>query len=202
MYYDLRTALEAAQTLEASDPHRPAILAALNDAANLLDLRHPYSAAFREGVAQARAQLASRVYCGTDSPVEVVAVGHTHIDVAWLWDHCQTRQKVRRSFSGMLRLFERYDAFTFFQSTPQLFRWLEKDDPSLLEALSQRIAQGRMEVDGGAVAGGRLQHSLRRVSHAPGALRQALFQRTFRHRLRGAVAALTSLDTTRPCRKF
>ena len=127
----------------------PAILAALNDAANLLDLRHPYSAAFREGVAQARAQLASRVYCGTDSPVEVVAVGHTHIDVAWLWDHCQTRQKVRRSFSGMLRLFERYDAFTFFQSTPQLFRWLEKDDPSLLEALSQRIAQGRMEVDGG-----------------------------------------------------
>ena len=149
VYYDLRTALEAAQTLEASDPHRPAILAALNDAANLLDLRHPYSAAFREGVAQARAQLASRVYCGTDSPVEDVAVGHTHIDVAWLWDHCQTRQKVRRSFSGMLRLFERYDAFTFFQSTPQLFRWLEKDDPSLLEALSQRIAQGRMEVDGG-----------------------------------------------------
>ena len=49
----------------------------------------------------------------------------------------------------MLRLFERYDAFTFFQSTPQLFRWLEKDDPSLLEALSERIAQGRMEVDGG-----------------------------------------------------
>lgn len=24
-------------------------------------------------------------------PVEVVAVGHTHIDVAWLWDHCQTK---------------------------------------------------------------------------------------------------------------
>ena len=61
--YDLRTALEAAQTLESSDPHRPAILAALNDAANLLDLRHPYSAVFREGVAQARAQLASRVCC-------------------------------------------------------------------------------------------------------------------------------------------
>ena len=58
-------------------------------------------------------------------------------------------RKCAAPFPGCLRLFERYDAFTFFQSTPQLFRWLEKDDPSLLEALSQRIAQGRMEVDGG-----------------------------------------------------
>ena len=43
----------------------------------------------------------------TDVTVDVV--GHTHIDVAWLWRLKHTREKAQRSFSTVLRLMELYD---------------------------------------------------------------------------------------------
>ena len=33
-------------------------------------------------------------------------VGHSHIDLAWLWDFDQTRQKVQRTFSTALKLMD------------------------------------------------------------------------------------------------
>lgn len=148
LYYDLRTALEIAQCMDEYDPHRETLLAHLNNAVNLLDLRDPHSARFIRNVAQARAYLAENVYIGSNHPVQVVVSGHTHIDVAWLWDHDQTRLKALRSFSGMMRLFERYPEFTFFQSTPQLLKWLADDHPELSRQVRRRIDEGRFEVDG------------------------------------------------------
>ena len=48
-------------------------------------------------------------------------VGHTHIDVAWLWRLKHTREKAQRSFSTVLRLMERYDEYVFLQTQPQLY---------------------------------------------------------------------------------
>ena len=39
-----------------------------------------------------------------NSEVTVHVVGHTHIDVAWLWRLKHTREKAQRSFSTVLRL--------------------------------------------------------------------------------------------------
>jgi alpha-mannosidase len=47
-------------------------------------------------------------------------VGHTHIDVAWLWRLKHTREKAQRSFSTVLRLMEQYDEYIFQQAQPQL----------------------------------------------------------------------------------
>ncbi len=148
LYYDLLTALEAAETLDENDPARLYVLERLNKACGMPDLRAPYTPAFDRQVAEASAFLARTVYTGARADVTAVCVGHTHIDVAWLWDHAQTRLKAQRTFSSILRLMERYPDFTFFQSTPQLFQWLQRDNPALYEGVKKRVAEGRIELDG------------------------------------------------------
>lgn len=76
--------------------------------------------------------------------------GHAHIDLAWLWPLSETRRKARRTFSSVLGLMDRYEEFTFNQSSAQLYRWIEEDDPELFERIRERIAEGRWEPVGGS----------------------------------------------------
>lgn len=78
--------------------------------------------------------------------------GHAHIDLAWLWPVAETRRKVRRTWSSMLRLMDKYDDFTFNQSSAQAYKWMEEDDPELLERIKDRVAEGRWETVGGSWA--------------------------------------------------
>jgi alpha-mannosidase len=81
---------------------------------------------------------------------KLTLTGHAHIDLAWLWPVAETRRKVRRTWWSMLRLMDQYDDFTFNQSSAQAYRWMEDDDPELLEAVKQRVAEGRWEPVGGS----------------------------------------------------
>jgi len=76
--------------------------------------------------------------------------GHAHIDLAWLWPLAETRRKARRTFSSVLMLMERYQDFTFNQSSAQLYAWVEQDDPALYARILARIKEGRWEPVGGS----------------------------------------------------
>ncbi|TCL63806.1 alpha-mannosidase [Hydrogenispora ethanolica] len=75
-------------------------------------------------------------------------IGHTHIDIAWLWTIEQTREKVARSFSTVLRLMEEYPEYNFMSSQPQLYQYLKEDYPELYAQVKERIREGRWEADG------------------------------------------------------
>lgn len=79
----------------------------------------------------------------------VYAVGHTHIDVSWLWRLKHTREKTQRSFATVLRLMKEYPEYIFLQSQPQLYEYIKKDAPLLYEEIKKRIAEGRWEAEGG-----------------------------------------------------
>lgn len=81
--------------------------------------------------------------------VTVHVVGHTHIDVAWLWRLKHTREKAQRSFSTVLRLMERYDEYIFLQTQPQLYKYIKEDCLELYGRIKKRIAEGRWEPEGG-----------------------------------------------------
>lgn len=81
--------------------------------------------------------------------VTVNVVGHTHIDVAWLWRLKHTREKVQRSFSTVLRLMERYEDYIFLQTQPQLYKYIKEDCPEVYAKIKERISEGRWEPDGG-----------------------------------------------------
>jgi len=82
----------------------------------------------------------------TDITVNVI--GHTHIDVAWLWRIKHTHEKTLRSFTTVLRLMEEFDEYVFLQTQPQLYKYIKADCPALYEKIKARIAEGRWEVDG------------------------------------------------------
>src|SRR5690606_2313498 len=87
---------------------------------------------------------------GTDPERPVVtAVGHAHIDLAWLWRQEHAREKAQRTFATVLHLMDQYPEYRFMHSSPQLYRWLERDHPELFERVSQRIAGGQWEITGG-----------------------------------------------------
>jgi len=90
--------------------------------------------------------------CENFKPLEGVVtdvVGHTHIDVAWLWRLKHTREKAMRSFSTVLRLMEEFDEYVFLQSQPQLYKFIKNDSPAIYEGIKKRVADGKWEADGG-----------------------------------------------------
>lgn len=89
----------------------------------------------------------SRMKKSTD--ITVHAVGHTHIDVAWLWRLKHTREKAQRSFATVLRLMEEYDDYVFLQTQPQLYQYVKEDCPELYERIRRKVKEGKWEPDGG-----------------------------------------------------
>ena len=83
------------------------------------------------------------------SPVTITTIGHTHIDVAWLWRLKHTREKCARSFTTVLRLMERYPEYYFLQTQPQLYAYIKEDYPLIYENIKEKIKEGSWEVDGG-----------------------------------------------------
>ena len=107
----------------------------------------------REAVREARKLLAGRLEEIKEDypPVGRLALtGHAHLDLAWLWPLSETRRKGRRTFASVLSLMDRYEDFTFNQSSAQLYDWIEGDDPELFERVKQRVEEGRWEPVGGS----------------------------------------------------
>ena len=110
LYYSLCVPYEATLLL---DPHEKAYVDMQNCveyAVNLIDLRDPYSDECMASVRAAQQFLDSTVLSGKNPEfgVNALCIGHTHIDVAWLWTLAQTREKVLRSFSTVLALMKKY----------------------------------------------------------------------------------------------
>ena len=76
---------------------------------------------------------------------EVLAVGHSHIDVAWLWRIKEVQRKCGRTFSTALRLLDEFETFRFVQSQPQLYAYTKERYPALYEQIQRRVREGRWE---------------------------------------------------------
>ena len=81
---------------------------------------------------------------------EITAIGHAHIDTAWLWPLAETRRKVVRSWASQLALMDRYPEHRFAASQAQQYAWFEQDAPGLYERMRERVREGRWEVVGGS----------------------------------------------------
>ena len=131
-------------------PARHHLYSALDEAVLALDLLFPIGDGFFGSVLDAYKILQRGVEAaGPPLNVDITAVGHAHIDVAWLWTLGQTRQKAGRSFHTVLRLMEQFPEFRFVQSQPQLYEYVRKDFPALFDAIKKRVAQDRWEPLGG-----------------------------------------------------
>ncbi|SEA35046.1 alpha-mannosidase [Leifsonia sp. 21MFCrub1.1] len=83
------------------------------------------------------------------SALRVRAVGHAHIDCAWLWPTRETVRKVARTFANVLDLIERDPGFVFAASSAQQYAWLQQSQPQLFERVRAAVAAGRIHPVGG-----------------------------------------------------
>jgi len=85
-----------------------------------------------------------------DTTPEMIAFGHSHIDVAWLWPLAETERKCVRTFSTQLSLMERYPDYKFLQSQPQLYQMVKEKYPELYKKILAAVERGQWIPDGAA----------------------------------------------------
>lgn len=149
-YYMGAMILDTLKNLDDNDSVKYQLRQALDAACHCIDWSYPGSEEFYESVYEAAEVLDGKIdQMEKHSDVMVKCVGHTHIDVAWLWRLKHTREKISRSFTTVLRLMEQYPEYIFLQTQPQLYEYIKEDFPEIYEKMKERIAEGRWESDGG-----------------------------------------------------
>ncbi len=138
LYYDYMTLLVLAGHTE--------------DAGLEAELRQSLRAAFarfRAGDAKgARAALAPSVAAPSTSDFVYSAIGHGHLDMAWLWPLRETRRKAARTYTRAVNTTIDRDGYLYGTSQPQQMQWMKEDQPAIFERLKKAVAAGRIEPQG------------------------------------------------------
>lgn len=149
-YYMGTLILDTIKNLEDGNPVKYDLRIALDEACHCIDWSYPGSDIFYETMHQADDVLNEKIdKMDKHSPINVSCVGHTHIDMAWLWRLKHTHEKASRSFSTVLRMMEMFPEYIFLQTQPQLYEYIKEDFPEIYEEIKKRMAEGRWEADGG-----------------------------------------------------
>ena len=131
--------------LPLDDPRRPRLLRALEQALDALDLDDVGGTAD-----QAREVLAPALSLpARASSHRTVAVGHAHIDSAWLWPLRETVRKCTRTFSSALRLMDDYPDYRFVCSQAVQYDWMRERHPGLFARMQDKAADGQWIPVGG-----------------------------------------------------
>ncbi|MGL6175232.1 MAG: alpha-mannosidase, partial [Cellulosilyticaceae bacterium] len=150
LYYNGKMIIETLKILDDFDPTKAKIRKMLNDSLKQIDWSYPGSEEFYNSVQEADELLNEAINrFDKKALVNVKCVGHTHIDVAWLWRLKHTREKCARSFSTVVRLMEQYPEYVFLQTQPQLYEYIKNDYPEIYEQIKKKVKAGQWEVDGG-----------------------------------------------------
>ncbi len=142
-YYDWEVLLDLLDVLPPDSAQYHQTVCVLNDAATVLSQGH--STRVREARRMLAQVLGKR---GGDPWLRISAVGHSHIDLAWLWPIRETIRKGVRTFATVIELMQRDPDYVFGASQPQLYQWVKERDPLLYAKVKKRVAEGRFEPQG------------------------------------------------------
>lgn len=143
LYYDMEVLYDLQKTLEPGSAYARRLFRVLYNTAQKLTA---YSA---EEIEAARRALAPYLTNRNGyTPVTLTAIGHAHLDLAWLWPERETVRKGARTVATALRMMERFPDYIFGASQAQLYQWIKERYPTLYAGIRQRVAEGRWDVQG------------------------------------------------------
>ncbi|MBJ6362459.1 alpha-mannosidase [Paenibacillus sp. GCM10012307] len=143
LFYDFEVLLELAEHVAPGSSRKARLERKLYEASNVLVVIN------EETVRRATELLAPELARqGGDVELRISAIGHAHIDLAWLWPIRETIRKGARTFSTVLRNLEKYPDYMFGASQPQLYQWMKEHYPKLYSRIKERVQEGRWELQG------------------------------------------------------
>jgi len=145
LLFDLDVLGELMENLPLELPRRWEILRGIERALDALDYEDIPGTAVA-----ARAELApilaKPAYA---SAHEISAIGHAHIDSAWLWPLRETVRKVARTISNVTALAADNPDFVYAFSSAQQHAWMKEHHPLVWEKLKKAVADGVIVPVGG-----------------------------------------------------
>ncbi|WP_044295753.1 alpha-mannosidase [Robinsoniella peoriensis] len=151
-YYVIDTLLRCVKLLDEDDLRRIKLTQVLNDTFSRVNFLEYKSEGYYKSIGEALAFVLEQLerYAKVEEiKPTVYGVGHSHIDMAWLWRLCATREKASRTFSTVLNLMKQYPEYRFMHTSPQLYKFLKEDYPEIYAMVKEKIAEGQWEITGG-----------------------------------------------------
>ncbi len=143
LWLDLQILIGFIHTLPEKSVRRARIIQSLSDAIDVY-------ADTRSNLDSCRAILDTELNKpATPSDLKVTAVGHAHIDTAWLWPVRETIRKCARTFASQLALIDKYPNYVFGASQPQHYAFVKEYYPDLYVKIKKAVEEGRWELQGG-----------------------------------------------------
>jgi alpha-mannosidase len=142
---DMTVLAELMRELPVSDPRRHEILRALERALDILD-----ADGVPGGAAAARELLAPALSRPAHASAHTLsAVGHAHIDSAWLWPLRETVRKTSRTFANVTALAAEYPELVFACSQAQQYAWVKDRYPEVFQRIRDAVKAGQWAPVGG-----------------------------------------------------
>ena len=145
LIHDVEVLDQLMRALDPASPRRHELMRALERAADATDL-HDIPGTAAAARAELTDALSRPAYA---SAHRISAVGHAHIDSAWLWPLRETVRKCVRTFSNVLSLTEEYPELVFACSSAQQYAWVKEHRPELFERLRKAVGEGSFVPVGG-----------------------------------------------------
>lgn len=138
LYRDVLTLYDLAKGLGEADPVAENALTIANTIINNVDLQDDISIMAASSMANVLLRVSNpQLTAKVDH--DVFAVGHCHIDTAWLWPYAETRRKVVRSWSTQLGLLNKYPDWQFVASQAVQVEWVRQDQPELYDRILKAV---------------------------------------------------------------
>ncbi len=142
---DLEVLDQLMRELSLDEPRRWEILRAIERSLDTLDLGDVAGSA-----AAARSELAAVLARPAHASAHrISAIGHAHIDSAWLWPVRETVRKVARTVANVVALMDDDPTLRFAMSQAQQLAWLKGSQPELFARVREHVASGRFVPVGG-----------------------------------------------------
>lgn len=143
LWFDLHTLSQLVDHVDG-EPRNSQVLRALGEAVKVIDRRDVAGSA-----KAARAVLEPALNRPSAHGHTIIAVGHGHIDSAWLWPVRESKRKCARTFSNQLLLLDDYPEHRFACSQAQQYAWIRDSYPSLFARIKDAVERGQWEPVGG-----------------------------------------------------
>ncbi|MET9480281.1 glycoside hydrolase family 38 C-terminal domain-containing protein [Streptomyces sp. NPDC006638] len=145
LIHDVEVLDELMRELSGDSSRRHEILRALNRAVEAVDPRDVAGTA-QAGRDRLAAVLARPAHASAHT---IAAVGHAHIDSAWLWPVRETMRKCARTFTNMTTLAQEYPELVFACSSAQQYAWIKERRPEIFGRIQKAAAAGNWVPVGG-----------------------------------------------------